>query len=73
MNFDKHRFVKSLANYRTSTAGVLGGGLVYFTQAGFTMPETNEDWFALALAVVISVLGFFAKDGATGSKPTDAA
>jgi hypothetical protein len=60
---------KSLANYRTSAAGLLLGGLVWWQSTGFRIPQTKQEWTATLGGAAIAVLGVLAKDAATGSQP----
>ena len=60
---------KSLANYRTSAAGLALGALLWWQGTGFRLPESKQEWAATLGAAAIAVLGILAKDGATGSAP----
>jgi hypothetical protein len=60
---------KSVANYRTTAAGLALGALLWWQGTGFTIPATRQEWTATLGAAAIAVLGVLAKDGATGSQP----
>ena len=58
-----------IRNWWTTIFGVLAGLGQYATQVGGKVPETKQDWMATAAALVLSLLGIFAKDATVGSKP----
>lgn len=50
-----------LANWRTTLAGVLAGG-IGGSIAGYTNPDGSINWKALLIAVALAALGAMAKD-----------
>ena len=70
---DKERemktFVVMLTNGWTTMVGLVGGLLIYLSQAGLTLPTSKAEMPAFVQALAVALLGFVAKSATTGSKP----
>lgn len=60
---------RNLGNWRTTMLGASAGSGLYVGLQGFTLPTDRRGWLNLAVSILISLLGYFAKDAATGSRP----
>lgn len=63
-------FLVMLKNGWTTFVGIVGGLLIYLSQAGLTLPTSKAEVGPFVQALVIALLGFVAKSATTGSKPT---
>lgn len=58
-----------LRNKWTTIGAVIGAVALWWQGIGLKFPETQAEWTSALVALVIAVLGAFAKDATTGSTP----
>ena len=62
-------FMAMLLNGWTTVVGLVGGLLIYLSQAGLTLPTSKAEMPAFVQALAVALLGFVAKSATTGSQP----
>lgn len=48
----------------TTTVGALLGATYYAGNVGMAIPQTQEEWVQFAIAILLFVLSYFARDAA---------
>ena len=62
-------FLRQRANMWTTIAGILAALALWANQVGAKLPTNKQEWTGALASLAVALVGVFAKDATTGSRP----